>query len=69
MTTKTLTKTTNLKKLQKEVELLRSFVIGHMGRDPEGEYKPEFVKRILEAVNEKPEFVFDKKTFLKKIRS
>jgi len=47
MSTKTLEKRT--KKLAKEVDLLRSFVIGQMGRDPEGEYNPKFVEEMLKA--------------------
>lgn len=70
MTIKTLHKSqkTTIKKLQEDISLLRSFIIGNLGKDMEGEYKPEFVKKILEAAKEKPEFVFDKKTFLKQIR-
>jgi len=44
--------------LEKEVELLRSFVIGIAGKDKEGEYKPEFVDRVFRALKEKPEFKF-----------
>lgn len=60
---------TNVSRLQKEVEFLRSFVIGTIGKDSEGEYKPEFVKRILKANQEKQKFAFkDEKTFLSQIR-
>ena len=38
MTTKALQQKTN--ELEKELALLRSFVIGQFGRDPEGEYNP-----------------------------
>ena len=34
-------------------------------KDPEGEYRPEFVKRILKAEKEKPQYRFDSETFLK----
>mgnify|MGYP001569639760 FL=1 len=40
--------------LEKEVKMLRSFAISIVGRDPEGEYRPEFVREMLRAVNEKP---------------
>lgn len=58
-----------MKQLQREVELLRSFVIGQTGRDPEGEYRPEFVKKILKAAQEPPAYEFtDADSFLKHIR-
>lgn len=51
--------------LEKEVELLRSFVIGIAGKDKEGEYNPEFVDRIFRALKEKPDFKFTgSKSFL-----
>lgn len=70
MTAKTLNKSKkiSLEELQEEVSFLRSFVIGQLGKDSEGEYRPEFVKKVLEASKEKPEFVFDKKTFLNQIK-
>lgn len=71
MTTKTLEKSkkTSIKELQREVALLRSFVIGHVGRDSEGEYRPEFVKRVLRAAQEKPKYEFkDAKSFLRHIQ-
>ncbi len=59
-------KSSTVKELQKEVELLRSFVIGHLGKDSEGEYRPEFIKRILKAsADDKVGHVFkDKESFL-----
>lgn len=39
--------------LQQEVSLLRSFVIGLAGKDREGKYRPEFVRRTLQALKEK----------------
>lgn len=63
------TKTSSVRELQKEVELLRSFVIGQTGRDREGEYKPEFVRRILKAAQDPPTHEFkDADSFLKDIR-
>ena len=65
----TAAKTNSLKELKREVELLRSFVIGQTGKDPEGRYKPEFVKRVLKAAQEKPTYEFkDAESFLKHIR-
>ena len=67
MTTKALDKKT--KALEMEVELLRSFVIGQAGKDPEGEYNPDFVKRALKAAKENPKYEFkDPDSFLKHIR-
>ncbi|OGZ31802.1 MAG: hypothetical protein A3H02_01985 [Candidatus Niyogibacteria bacterium RIFCSPLOWO2_12_FULL_41_13] len=70
MTQQTIEKlTTNISRLQKEVNLLRSFVIGEISKDKEGEYNPEFIKRILQASRRKANFEFkDKKTFLAKLR-
>ncbi len=50
MTNKTFHKKTMA--LEKEVELLRSFIIGQAGRDPEGNYNPEFVEDILESLSD-----------------
>jgi len=67
--TSTSAKITTVKDLKREVELLRSFVIGQTGRDPEGEYKPEFVRKILKATQEGPAYEFkDGYSFLKHIR-
>ena len=68
MTTKTLDKKT--RELEKEVGLLRSFVIGQAGRDHEGEYNPAFARRVLKAAQESP--VYESKnatSFLQHIRS
>jgi len=55
--------------IQKEIELLRSFIIGIAGKDEEGEYKPEFVKRILKAPQEKPKYTFrNKQDFITQLR-
>lgn len=49
MTTKILEKKT--RELEREVELLRSFMIGQAGRDPEGSYRPEFVEEMLAVLS------------------
>lgn len=68
MTTLEKTKRT-VEELKKEVAQLRSFVIGHVGHDDEGEYNPAFVSRVLEALNDKPVYTFkDSKSFLKSLR-
>lgn len=49
----------DVKKLKKEVELLRSFMIGFIGKDKEGDYNPEFVKNIFKAIEKKPDYKFN----------
>ncbi|MBI4087324.1 MAG: hypothetical protein HY434_00645 [Candidatus Liptonbacteria bacterium] len=67
MTTKILDQKT--RELKREVELLRSFVIGRAGQDPEGEYNPAFVRKVLKAAEEKPKYEFkDAPSFLKHVR-
>lgn len=64
------TATTDFKILQKEMTLLRSFLIGVAGRDREGAYRPEFVKRILAALNDEPRHTFrNAKSFLKDLEA
>lgn len=48
----------NLQELKNEIGLLRSFIIGIAGKDKEGNYRPEFIRRILRAANEKPAHLF-----------
>lgn len=57
-----------LKKLEQDVAALRSFVIGLAGRDKEGEYRPEFVSRLLQASQKKPAYKFaNAKSFLEQL--
>ena len=59
----------NIAGLQQEVELLRSFVVGIAGKDNEGNYRPEFVRKVLKASKEKGRFIFkDGKSFLSHLR-
>ncbi len=52
MTTEAITK--QLNSLSQEVTMLRSLVISVVGeKDPEGEYRPAFVKRILALAKKK----------------
>lgn len=54
----------NIADLQREINLLRSFVIGCVKKDKEGKYRPKFVKDALRAIQEKTEYRFrDKKSF------
>lgn len=60
MSTKTLEKT--IKTLSREVTNLRSFVIEAISsRDDEGEYKPSFVKKVLETTKHKVAFEYSGK--------
>ena len=55
--------------LEKEVKQLRSFMIGLSVKDTEGEYRPEFVEKILRASNEKTSYRFKgRATFLTELR-
>jgi hypothetical protein len=40
--------------LEREVKMLRSLAISIVGEDPEGNYRPEFVRRVLSASSKKP---------------
>jgi hypothetical protein len=44
----------NTLSLKQEVTLLRSAVITLMGKDSEGEYRPEFVESTFAALRRKP---------------
>jgi hypothetical protein len=61
--------TRSIRELEHEVKLLRSFAIGHLGKDPEGEYRPEFVERALAAAQEEAVDEFsDTESFLREMR-
>lgn len=54
--------------IAQELMLLRSAVIGLISKDPEGEYRPEFVEKVLRATKEKTRHTFTtKEKFLKQI--
>ena len=56
--------------LQQEVTLLRSAVIGLIGKDHEGVYRPEFVKEVFEDLKRKPTRVFTTaEQFLKDVQN
>ena len=58
------------KRIQEELHLLRSFIIGMIGKDREGAYHPKFVRRVQKSLQEKPSHVFqNEKSFLKDIRA
>lgn len=55
--------------LSREVVILRSLVISVAGKDPEGVYKPEFVKSVLKSAKNKPTSEFkNAKDFLNQIK-
>ena len=59
----------NISQIRDEIQRLRSFVIGLAGKDPEGNYRPEFVREILRAARETPRYAFrNSKSFLKQLR-
>lgn len=53
------------KSLEQEVKMLRSFAVSIVGRDIEGAYRPEFVRKIARAAKRTPTRTFkNTKTFL-----
>ena len=68
MGTKTIEK--QLQDLTQQVVLLRSLVISVITeKDPEGEYRPAFVKKVLKAMKENPAFVYEGKgSFLRQLK-
>ena len=63
--------TKNYEKIKNEIkyELMQEFlfpILKNM-KDSEGEYNPKFVKEVLKAAKEKPEYVYNPKTFLRQI--
>ena len=70
MTQKTVEKLNKkISNLKKEMAILRSFLIGTIAKDKEGEYEPETIKKILRLSKEKAEFTFkDAKSFLEQIQ-
>lgn len=55
--------------LKSEIGMLRSFIIGVLAKDQEGEYRPEFIKKVLQLSKEKTRFIFkDTESFLAQIQ-
>ena len=58
-----------IEKLKKEIkrELIAEFIMPLLehSRDPEGEYRAEFVREVLNAARQKPRHRYRPKTFLK----
>lgn len=70
MTTQTAEKIyKEVKALRQETKTLKELFFLIL-RDPEGEYKESFIRRVLKKSRSKPKFAFvDKNTFLKQIAS
>jgi len=69
MTTQTLVKKLNkeVSALRRDVEIVKNAVLTAY-RDPEGEYKKSFIKKMLARVKEKPKYRFTtREAFLKHI--
>lgn len=59
-----------LKHLKEEMKIVKSLLISLIGKDKEGNYRPEFVKEILKAAKEKPRYTFKGgKEFLKQLQN
>jgi hypothetical protein len=56
--TKVKTSLSNSSALAEQVGLLRSAVISVIGKDKEGEYRPEFIRKLLAASAETAEYKF-----------
>lgn len=72
MTTQTAEKIyREVKELRKETEFLKSAVLSAL-HDPEGEYKPSFVRKLLKQAIERPKKIYKFTTpenFIKHVRS
>ena len=56
--------------LTREIQLMKSLLISLVGRDHEGNYQPEFAKKILLASEEKPTKTFkDPASFLRELKN
>ena len=65
--------TATYEKIKREIkrELIEEFVLPILRdvKDAEGNYKEEFVRKVFRAAKEKPKYVYNPKTFLRKIGS
>ena len=69
MTTQTLVRKLNkeVSALRRDVEIVKNAVLTAY-RDPEGEYKPSFVKKMLARAKERPKYRFTtREAFLKRM--
>lgn len=69
MTTQTQQADTKFARLEREIKILRSALISIVGKDKEGEYRPEFVRRIIKAAEERPSLTFvNPRSFLNQLK-
>lgn len=70
MSQKTLEKINReISNLKGEMKIFRSLIIGLLGKDREGEYRSEFVKKILRLSKKRAGFAFkNAESFLKQIQ-
>jgi len=69
MTTQIQQVNTKFARLEREIKILRSAFISVVGKDKEGEYRPEFVHRILETIKERPGLTFvNPRSFLDQLK-
>lgn len=63
--------TATIQKLKREIkkELFEEFILPMLenSKDPEGEYREDFVREVLKAAKEKPTRKYNPKNFLKQI--
>ena len=56
--------------LHREIEMLRSFAVSIVGKDSEGEYRPDFVRKVLRSVHLRPTRRFENaKAFLAEVEA
>jgi len=68
MNQKTLEKLNRDSNLKEEIEAFRSFIIRVLGEDSEGQYKPEFIQKVLKAAREKTVFIFKNKNICQRTK-
>jgi len=70
MNTKVIEKSASLKDVQRDLNMIKSILIGMLGRDKEGDYNPDFVKKILKSEQKPAKYVYTGgKDLLAKLRS
>ena len=47
-----------VKKIKRDIRSLRSFFISMVGEDPEGNYKPQFIEKMIKAMDDKPLYAY-----------
>ncbi len=66
---KTLKKRNKIDSVLEEIGLLKSVIIGWIGKDKEGDYNPEFIDNVINSSKDKQVFKFaDKRSFLNQLK-